>query len=279
MISALIIDDEKHCCDNLLWQTGSSRRTFLKQAAVLSVPVISAPAVFDAFALSPVAKTGQNYTFLFQGDSITDGNRSRDMDWNHVLGHGYAYLIAARLWYQYPTNGFHFFNRGVSGNQITDLTRRWSEDTIALKPDLVSILIGINDTSNAVNGNKNCTVAGFENDYRALLKQTKQELPAVELVICEPFALPVGKRKDQWNGYQREITGRQEVARRLAEEFGAIYIPLQDRFNEAVKKYPPGEFWLWDGVHPMPNGHELIAIEWINQVGKKLKFAVRIENK
>src|SRR5450631_1735871 len=134
--------------------TGSSRRAFLKQAAVLSVPAISAPAAFDAFALSTAVKTMKNYSFLFQGDSITDGNRSRDMDWNHVLGHGYAFLIAARLWYQYPTNGFHFFNRGVSGNQITDLTRRWSEDTIALKPDLVSILIGINDTSNAVNGNK-----------------------------------------------------------------------------------------------------------------------------
>jgi len=258
---------------------GPSRRTFLKQAAVLSVPAVSAPGVFDAFVLSPVAKTLQNYTFLFQGDSITDGNRTRDMDWNHVLGHGYAYLIAARLWYQYPTSGFHFFNRGVSGNQITDLTWRWQEDTIALKPDLVSILIGINDVSNAVNGNKNCTVTGFEHDYRALLKQTKEELPAVELVICEPFVLPVGKRKDQWNEYHREITGRQEVARRLAEEFGAIYIPLQDRFNAAAKKYPPGEFWLWDGVHPMPNGHELIAIEWIRRVGKKLKFPVVSENR
>jgi lysophospholipase L1-like esterase len=258
--------------------TGSSRRAFLKQAAVLSVPAISAPAVFDAFALSTAVKTMKNYSFLFQGDSITDGNRSRDMDWNHVLGHGYAYLIAARLWYQYPTNGFHFFNRGVSGNQITDLTRRWPEDTIALKPDLVSILIGINDTSNAVNGNKDCTVPGFENDYRELLKKTKQELPAVELVICEPFVLPVGKRNDQWNLYQREISGRQDAARRIAKEFGAIYIPLQDRFNEAVKKYPPGEFWLWDGVHPMPNGHELIAIEWMKRVGEKLRFPVNSEN-
>jgi lysophospholipase L1-like esterase len=252
--------------------TPSSRRTFLKQAAVLSVPSVSAPAVFDAFALSPTAKTVENYTFLFQGDSITDGNRSRDMDWNHVLGHGYAYLIAARLWYQYPTSGFHFFNRGISGNQITDLAQRWSGDTIALIPNLVSILIGINDTSNAVNGNKNCTVEGFENDYRALLKRTKQELPAVDLVICEPFVLPVGKRKDEWDKYQREITGRQDATLRLAKEFGALYIPLQDLFNEAVKKYPPGEFWLWDGVHPMPNGHELIAVEWIEQVGKKLRF-------
>ena len=128
----------------------SSRRNFLKQASFLSASAISAPAILNAWPLTPDAMAGEHFTFLFQGDSITDGNRTRDTDWNHVLGHGYAYLIAAKLWYQFPPKGFHFINRGVSGNQITDLNRRWQNDTLSLKPDLVSILIGANDTLNAV---------------------------------------------------------------------------------------------------------------------------------
>ena len=232
----------------------------------------AAPTVFQEMPSTTNSKEGDHYCFLFQGDSITDGNRSRNMDWNHVLGHGYAYLIAADLLYRFPQKEFQFYNRGVSGNQITDLTHRWPEDTIALKPDLLSILIGVNDTMNEVNGNKNPTSIGFENDYRLLLTDTRRQLPDVELVICEPFILPVGKVKDQWDEFQKAITGRQEAARRIAREFQAIYIPLQDYFNRAAEKYPPDAYWLWDGIHPMPNGHELIAREWIKLVNRKIKF-------
>lgn len=193
------------------------------------------------------------------------------MDWNHVLGHGYVYLIAADLLYRFPSKNLQFFNRGVSGNQITDLSRRWPGDAIALKPDLVSILIGVNDTMNAVNGNKNATATAYEIAFRTLLKETKQQLPEVELVICEPFILPVGRVKDHWDEYQREISARQEVARKVAGEFQAIYIPLQNLFKQAAEKYPPENYWLWDGIHPMPNGHELIAREWIKLVGKKIE--------
>jgi lysophospholipase L1-like esterase len=194
------------------------------------------------------------------------------LDWNHVLGHGYAYLIAADLLYRLPSKDFHFFNRGISGNTIKDLSQRWKTDTIALKPDLLSILIGVNDTTQAVFGNKNYTIAGFENDYRALLKETKKQLPGVELVICEPFILPVEKVKERWDDFQWEILGRQKACKKLAAEFSAVFIPLQDHFNTAVEKYPPPAYWLWDGIHPMPNGHELIAREWEKQVGGKLKF-------
>ncbi|MEO6852269.1 MAG: SGNH/GDSL hydrolase family protein [Mucilaginibacter sp.] len=249
-----------------------SRRDFLKKASVLGGTAIAAPSVLDAFPLVADEKGGDNYTFLFQGDSITDGNRNRNMDWNHVLGHGYAYLIAARLWYELPKKGFHFFNRGVSGNTVPDLASRWNDDTIAIKPDLLSILVGVNDTTHAVYGDKKFTAASYEADYRALLTQTKQALPNVQLVICEPFILPVGKVKDKWDDYSREIAGRQQAAKKLADEFDAIFVPLQERFNKEAGKYPPNEYWLWDGVHPMPNGHELFAREWIKHVSKKLKF-------
>jgi len=249
-----------------------SRRNFLKQASLLSAATISAPAIMGVISAPEETEAGDQFSFLFQGDSITDGNRSRDLDWNHVLGHGYAYLIAARLWYQFPSKRFQFYNRGISGNQVTDLVQRWEPDTLLVKPDLISILIGANDVLNAVNGNKNSTVSGFEKNYRALLTKTKLQLPAAELVICEPFMLPVGRMKEKWKDFKEEITGRQEVTKQLAEEFKTMYVPLQERFNQAAEKYPPDSYWLWDGIHPMPAGHELMALEWMKHAGEKLKF-------
>ena len=253
-------------------ETAHSRRNFLKQASVLGATAVATPAAFGKIRFSEDEQSGENYHFLFQGDSITDGNRSRNEDLNHVLGHGYAYLIAAKLGYSLPQKNFHFSNRGVSGNQITDLVQRWPDDTIALKPDLLSILIGVNDTRNEAGGNKNATISGFEHNYRALLSETMRQLPSVQLVIMEPFLLPVGKMKSDWSRYQEAISGRQAAAKKLADEFKAVYVPLQDKFTKAAKQYPPETYWLWDGVHPMPNGHELIALEWIGQVGKKLPF-------
>jgi len=249
-----------------------SRRSFIKQASLIGAAALALPTSLRGYPLPADENAGDNFTFLFQGDSITDGNRSRDMDWNHVLGHGYAYLIAARLWYEFPRKGFHFFNRGISGNTVTDLAARWDNDTIAIKPNLLSILVGVNDIMHAVYGDKNYTVASYEEDYRTLLTRAKTQLPGIELVICEPFILPVGKVKERWDDFQCELTPRQEVTKKLATDFGAIYIPLQGSFNKVAEQYSPAEYWLWDGIHPMPNGHELFAREWIKHVGKKLKF-------
>jgi lysophospholipase L1-like esterase len=250
----------------------TSRRSFLKQASILSAAAVAAPSVLKASDISPQdGNDGNNFTFLFQGDSITDGNRGRSLDWNHVLGHGYAYLIAARLWYDHTDKGFHFFNRGISGNKVTDLAARWQDDAIAIKPDLLSILVGANETLAAVQGSKDFTALSYETDYRALLTQTKQQLPETILVVMEPFILPVGRVKDNLDNFQREITSRQLVAKKLADEFDAIYVPLQDTFNNALKK-APADYWIWDGIHPMPGGHELIAREWLKQVGKRLRF-------
>ncbi|HEX5026293.1 MAG TPA: SGNH/GDSL hydrolase family protein, partial [Agriterribacter sp.] len=172
---------------------------------------------------------------------------------------------------EFPEKRFHFFNRGISGNKITDLEERWNDDTLALKPDLLSILVGINDVGALIKGDTNFTAEQFEEKYRALLQRTKNDLPGVQLVICEPFILPVGKVKDNWDVYDSEVKKRQDVTRKLAAEFGAIYIPFQEAFNKTLKK-APADYWIWDGIHPMPAGHELMALEWIKQVSKKLKF-------
>jgi lysophospholipase L1-like esterase len=245
-----------------------SRRTFLKQTSVLGATALTMP--FGAGSFGSVSQSNGDYTILFQGDSITDGNRTRDNDWNHVMGHGFAYIIASRLWYDYPKQGFHFFNRGISGDRVPDLSSRWDTDTIALKPNLLSILVGINDTNLAIDGGQS-SIRSFEEDYRTLLRQTKAALPNLGLVLCEPFILPVGKVKDKWKTYQKELGARQAVTQQLAKEFNAVFVPFQAAFNNALKN-APADYWIWDGVHPMPAGHELMAREWLKVVSLEIPF-------
>ncbi|RDC64004.1 GDSL-type esterase/lipase family protein [Adhaeribacter pallidiroseus] len=132
----------------------NKRRYFLKKCSTLSALASIAPGLAPAMSLlETTTMAGDDFTFLFQGDSITEGNRTRNTDWNHVMGHGYAYIIAGKLGYAYPAKNFHFINRGISGNKITDLAARWQTDTLDLKPNLLSMLIGINDVSTFWGGN------------------------------------------------------------------------------------------------------------------------------
>src|SRR6185312_4137943 len=160
------------------------RREFLKNLTTFGTALVVAPQLLRATDFEKTVNNDSNgFTFLFQGDSITDGGRGRNQDWNHVMGQDYAYLISSRLWYDFPRKDFHFFNRGISGNKITDLAARWQTDTLDLKPDVLSILIGINDTSAWIKGDKDFTVENYESGYRSLLQQTKQALPKVQFVI------------------------------------------------------------------------------------------------
>lgn len=249
------------------------RRNFLKISILGSTAAILLPEIVSAnsFEKNEGDNIDKGYTFLFQGDSITDGNRTRNTDWNHVMGHGFAYIIASRLWFDHPEKEFHFFNRGISGNKITDLATRWQTDALDLKPNLINMLVGVNDTEAAVRGNKENTPQSFETDYRSVLEKTKKELPDVQLVLNVPFVLPVGRVKEKWEIYQNELKPRQEITKRLAKDFDAICIDFQEGFDEALKK-SPADYWIWDGIHPMPAGHELMARLWIKEVHKKLKF-------
>lgn len=251
----------------------NSRREFIAESMKLGLIASSAPGILSAGTLETAAagREGEGFIFLFQGDSITDGNRTRNNDWNHVMGHGYQYIIASKLWFDFPDKNFHFFNRGISGNKVADLAARWQKDTLDLKPDLLSILIGVNDTSAFINGDRDFSAAEYEKGYRGLLQQTKEKLPMIQLVLCEPFILNVGRVKDKWKEYSDEIAQRQEIVKRLSAEHNAIFVEFQAAFNKALSR-APAEYWIWDGIHPMPAGHELMAIEWLQQVRKKLKF-------
>lgn len=247
-----------------------NRRSFIKQITAFTTAVALAPSSLSALSVKE-SKDGNGYTFLFQGDSITDGNRTRNNDWNHVMGHGYQYIIASKLWYEFPAKGFHFFNRGISGNKIPDLLARWQSDTLDLKPDLLSVLIGINDIAASIEGNRDFSIDNYRDGYVSLLEKNRESLPNIQLVLCDPFVLPVGKVKDKWTKYLTEAQNRQAVVKELAAKYDAIHVSFQSAFDKALVK-APAEYWIWDGIHPMPAGHELMAREWLRHVRKKLKF-------
>ena len=198
---------------------------------------------------------------LFQGDSITDGNRGRNADPNHILGHGYAFIIAAKYGAEFPQLGLAFTNRGISGNTVLNLSERWQKDTLDLKPDILSILVGVNDSG------KSIPVDQYEAVYDKLLTDTLAANPKVKLVLCAPFGLPVGKKKEIYETWSADLRARQGVVEKLAKKHHAALVQLQAVFEDASKR-APAETWIWDGVHPTYAGHQLIADEWVKTVLK-----------
>ena len=196
---------------------------------------------------------------LFQGDSITDGNRGRNADPNHILGHGYQALVAARFGANLAERHLVFMNRGISGNRVSNLERRWQTDTIDLKPDILSILIGVNDLGAGV------TAEQYEEQYDQLLADTMKALPNVRLVLGEPFGLPVGAKRTNWEKYHADLAVRQAIVVKLATKYHAAIVHYQKMFDDATKR-APADYWIWDGVHPTFSGHQLMADEWVRTV-------------
>jgi lysophospholipase L1-like esterase len=207
---------------------------------------------------------------LFQGDSITDAGRDRNREQKAndpgALGKGYVYLIAAQLLADQAGNSLKIYNRGISGNKVFQLADRWDKDCLKLKPDVLSILIGVNDIWHTLNGNYDGTVEKYEKDYRALLDRTRKELPKVQLVICEPFVLRCGAVNDKWFP---EFDKYRAVSRKMAKEFNALFVPFQSMFDNAVKQAPPSH-WAGDGVHPTMAGAYLMGQEWLKVVGMRV---------
>lgn len=204
-------------------------------------------------------------TILFQGDSITDAGRSRDND--NDRGTGYPTLVSAELGYKYPDE-YKFINKGISGNRIVDLYSRIKCDFINLKPDYLTILIGINDVWHEINDRNGVDNAKFFRVYCNLIEEIKAMLPDIEIFILEPFVLKASATEKKWGVFRRETEMRAESARAVAEKFGLTFIPLQDKFDEAEKK-ACASYWLGDGVHPTAAGHELIANEVVKALEKK----------
>ena len=243
-----------------------NRRAFFRQAAlaVASTAALSqvTQAADSAATHAPLIQPGD--TILFQGDSITDAGRKRDTAAepnNQVaLGGGYAFMAAANLLTAQPD--LKVFNRGNSGNKVFQLAERWQADCLDLKPNVLSILIGVNDIWHKRNGKYDGTVEIYERDFKALVARTREALPEVKLVICEPFVLKCGAIDDAWFP---EFDTYRAASKRVAEEAKAVFVPFHSLFEEAVKLAPP-EHWAKDGVHPSNYGAALMAHVWVKAV-------------
>ena len=247
------------------------RRFFMSGAAVAA----GAATCGSASGQSPDGEVGgydyerpgfqKGSRLLFQGDSITDMKWGRNQaDRNHYLGHSYVYLIAARLGADLPEAQLDVYNRGMSGHKVGDLRKRWQKDAIEMKPDLLSVLIGVNDVGRNLKG---VDVEAWEGDYRFILEASRKANPELRLVLLDPFVLPSGRFKDgdlykQWRDQVERLI---PIVGSLVKDYDAVRVETQKIFDAAAKEVTP-EHWLWDGVHPLPQGHELIARNWLQKV-------------
>ena len=230
--------------------SGFSRRRFLKSTGIAGAMVGLASVPVLAKDIQTVPEQEQGLRFLFQGDSITDGNRGRNEDPNHILGHGYVFAIGSRIGADFPRAGFSFYNRGISGNKVPDLEKRWKEDTLDLKPDVLSLLVGINDVGAVIDKNPEAqNLAQFETGYRKLLTQSKEQNSNILFVLGLPWVFPVGARKENFKLWQDETLARAEVVKKLGKEFNSILVDFPAVFEKA-KKEAPIDYWIWDGIHP-----------------------------
>lgn len=251
---------------------GLNRRHFIRSGlasigtGALASSLTANAAEHLSSAPAPRISIGSGETVLFQGDSITDAGRGRESagtpNQQPGLGTGYAWLAAAELLVTRPDANLKIFNRGISGNKVYQLAERWQEDCLDLKPDVLSILIGVNDLWHKLNGKYDGTLEVYEKDYRKLLTRAKEALPKVKLIICEPFVLRCGAVNDKWFP---EFDQYRAAARRVADSFQAAFVPFQAMFDQAIK-YAPSEHWAKDGVHPTSAGAALMAHEWLLSV-------------
>ncbi len=198
--------------------------------------------------------------FLFQGDSITDAGRDRGYD--ECRGSGYPTIVAARLGLDRPGE-YRFINRGVSGDRIVELNARIKEDIINLKPDVLTILIGINDVWHELNGNHNgVSDTKYRRTYFEIIEEIKEALPGVKIFILEPFVLKASATEKDWDYFRTETDLRAKSAKQVAETCGCRFVPLQAKFDALCAVQEPS-YWLIDGVHPTAAGHQVIADELI----------------
>ena len=197
---------------------------------------------------------------LFQGDSITDCGRSREVDF--AMGNGYATFVGGALAAAEPY-AYRFYNRGISGNRVVDLYARIKIDMINLKPDYMSILIGVNDVWHDKKDWENGVCAPkFKKIYRMLLEEVHEALPQIKIMLMEPFVLKGSATEDSFDWFAKEVGLRAEITKELASEFNLPFIPLQQELNQ-LAELTPESYWLIDGVHPTPFFHQYLSNKWL----------------
>ncbi len=240
----------------------TNRRNFLKTGGAAIATVVSAPILAHAPKRKRTKKIPNKLTILMQGDSITDAGRDKAKYYANDaagMGRGYVYQIVSDVLGSQPEAKLRFYNRGISGHKVFQLANRWEDDCLQLKPDVLSVLIGVNDFWHSLNNYKG-TVAVYEADFRKLLDRTLTALPNVKLIIGEPFAVKGGKAIDK--RWFPDFPEYQVAAAKIAKEYKAQFIPYQKIFDDALN-IAPVSYWCPDGVHPSMAGGYLMKEAWI----------------
>lgn len=246
---------------------GLSRRNFIHRSAALA-GVVALPSIVSASIPSENRKANKGFRFkkndtvLFQGDSITDMGRDRNNlkpNDARALGPGYCNHVAAGLLNKMPEKQLSIYSRGVSGNKVYQLLNRWQKDCIDLKPNVLSILIGVNDYWHMRTGRYDGTIKTYEDDYRKLLTITKKQLPDTLIVIGEPYSIDGGSAIV--NGWQEDFKAYRMVAKKMSLEFNTLFIPYHSVYKEALK-FAPCKYWSPEGIHPTLAGAALMAEAW-----------------
>ncbi len=241
-----------------------TRRHVLKGVGALGALGAMSSTALAAAKTAPKVTLKEGSVIVFQGDSITDEGRKKEItepNDTKGLGRGYPAMIAGSLLGQHADLQLKVYNRGISGNKIPDLAARWQRDVIDLKPDVLSILIGVNDLWHqfAFGSKYKATLKDYEDGYRKLIQQTQREVPGVQIVICEAFTL---RDSDHF----KPLAKYAAVCRKLATELNLPFVPYQSVFDSATRSASQ-QFWLWDGIHPTVPGHALMASAWRSATG------------
>lgn len=204
-------------------------------------------------------------TVLFTGDSITDAGQQFDPTRNGPgagLGAGYVRRIAELA--AAHADDMTIVNTGISGHRTTDLLARWDADVIDRRPDILTILVGVNDMWRRYDAGTPMSGAAFEANYSTLLDRARTELQLQRLVVMEPFLIPLTEEQTRWAG--EDLDEKREISRMLASRFDATFLPLQSIMTDLAERDGPSSAVI-DGVHPAAAGHELIAQTWWARVG------------
>lgn len=213
--------------------------------------------ITDAFRTETVRAMMEMFSKMGQGGTPQEMTARTD----HVLGTGYPLLVASQLGCEHPGQ-YEILNRGISGHRVVDLDARVKADCINLAPDVLSILIGINDVWHEAMMRNGVDAVKFERVYDAMLTEIQAALPKVKLVLIEPFVLKGPATEAQWDYFRDETELRRQATVRMAEKHGARLLPAQKLFSEAAASSCAGD-WSADGVHPTPAGHWMLAQAWM----------------
>ena len=216
-------------------------------------------------------------TILFQGDSITDCGRSRDaaISASHnpaAFAPSYPYLVSSSLALDAPA-AYKFINRGISGNRIVDLYARIKIDLINLRPDYMSILLGINDVWHEINSKNGVPTPKFERVYRMILDEVYEALPDVKILLYTPYVLQgsatvSADNPDKWIFFRDGCAEKAEAIKRIARDYPVGLCETQPLFDAAEGKVAADQL-LTDGVHPGLAGAQILArgfMKWFDTV-------------